>query len=177
VRAEIAPQSAQAQGALAMALFFSGRTEEATHAARQAVRLNPLSPFALLTQGRALLAQNETDEARNALQRAQALAPDLPLIDAELGAVYLRLDMPQKAEAAYRRAVEHNLESGEARSGLAVALQEQGKTTDALAMHQEALRLAPNNSSVRSNLASFYIAQGDLYAASEQLQSGGLATP
>jgi Flp pilus assembly protein TadD len=125
-----------------------------------------------MTQGRALLAQQQTDEARDALQRAQALNPNLPLIDIELGAVYLRLDMPQQAEAAYRRAVDRDTESAEAHSGLAIALQRQGKRMDALAMHQNALRMAPGNSTVRSNLASFYIEQGDLAAASAQLEEG-----
>jgi Flp pilus assembly protein TadD len=35
---QVAPHSAQAQGSLAMALFFSGRTDEATRVATQAVR-------------------------------------------------------------------------------------------------------------------------------------------
>ncbi len=44
------PHDVQAQAALAMVLFFRAKGDEASAAAARAVRLNPFSPFALLTR-------------------------------------------------------------------------------------------------------------------------------
>ncbi len=105
-----------------MILFFAGKMPEAEAAGRQAVHLNPFSPFALLTEGRTLMAVQQTDAARAAYEKAAAIAPRLWLAHEELGAVYLRLDMPKKAAEECRIALLLNPDSADAHTNLGLAL-------------------------------------------------------
>ncbi len=164
---QLAPNSSQAQSALSLALFYAGQTKEASRAAARAVQLNPESPFALLVQGQALLAQHQTDAARTTLQQAEGLAPNLPLIQSNLAAAYNRLDMPQRAEKAYRRVLEKSPDSAAAHAGLGGVLLSSGHPKEALAELQRAVELEPNNVLARANLALYNIEMGDFAAAKQ----------
>lgn len=170
-----APQSSMAHGSLAMALFFSPDPKEQSRAlgeSRQAIALNPESPFALLTEGRALLVRGRLDDARDSLQRARAFAPDLPLLDVELGQAYLRLDQLPRAEKAFHRAVLKRPNDATARAGLGLALARQGKTTEAREEYQQALETAPHNAQVLGSYAQLLIREGHLLDAEELLRGG-----
>ncbi len=170
------PNSAQTAGTLAMMLFFAGKTGEAA-AARQAVRLNPLSPFALLTEGRSLLARQQSDAARAAYEKAAALAPNLWIAHQELGLVYLRLDMPKKSEEEYHIALRLNPASADAHTGLGLSLSHQGQSAEAEAEHRQAIALDPNNATAHYNLATLLVEQGRLDAARQELEQGVQAAP
>ena len=169
--------SAQTQGTRAMVLFFAGQPEAAQGAARRAAQINPLSPFALLTEGRVLLARQQTDAARTACEKAASMAPYLPLVHQELGAVYQRLDMPRKAAEEYGIALKLAPNSSDAHTGLGLALQSQGRYAAAESEHRQALTLDPNNATAHYNLATLYIDRGRLDEARRELDSGVQSAP
>lgn len=172
---QLAPRSCMAQSVLAMTLFFSpyaNLRREALNASEIAARLDPESPFALLAQGRALLARGRVDEARNALQNARAFAPDLPLLDVELGQVYLRLDQNPRAERAFRRALQKHPDDASGHAGLGLALAQQGDFKNARVEYQRALQIAPRNALARGNYALLLIERGELKSANELLRDG-----
>ena len=171
------PDSAQAQGAWAMTLFFEGEGGKAEAASRQAARLNPQSPFALLTQGRVLLARQQIDAALASYERAAGVAPFLWLVHQELGAVYLRLDMPRKAEEEYRAALGRNGDSADALAGLGLALARQGRLAEAETALRRATAVGPDNATAHYDMATFLIERGRLDEARRELESSVRAAP
>ena len=165
------PQSAQALATLALVQFYQGEPQ-ANILAKRAIGINPYSPLALLISGRILMAQGQLDAARDELQQAKALAPELPVIDTELGQVYLRVGLVPKAEAAFRLALEKAVVSPDALTGLGICLQQQGKTAEARTAYQQALALDPHHTSAHVNLAALEMENGDLTRAAIELRSG-----
>jgi len=172
--AQIAPNSPQAQSTLAIALFFGGRSGEASQAAKRALAMNPLSPLALLAYGRAMMVEGNVDEAREAFGQAQAVAPALPIFHAELGAAFLRLDNPRRAEESYRAALQSNPASVASLVGLGVSLGAQGKTVEARANFEDALRRDPHNANARARFAGFLIEEGRLDEAQKMMLNSGV---
>jgi Flp pilus assembly protein TadD len=119
----------------------------------------------LLTQGRVLISQGDVDGARLSYSRAQALAPALPVLASELGAVYLRQGLLTKAEEQYRQAVQQSPNFADAHAGLGIVLQEQGKEEEARLQLARALEIDPNNSVARATSLGLRIAQGELNQA------------
>lgn len=70
---------------------------------REALRLNPQSGQALMELGKLLAGRGELAEARLRLEKAVAALPDSPTGHYQLGLVYKRLGLTEKAEAELAR--------------------------------------------------------------------------
>ncbi|HXV74472.1 MAG TPA: tetratricopeptide repeat protein, partial [Sphingomonadales bacterium] len=118
-------------------------------------------------------------EAAPFFERALKEQPDRPENWDKLGYCYLRLRLPEKALAAYRHALKAQTPPFEALAGAAHILTGHGKTGEARALLQQAMRLYPDNPEgwrMLSVLTDFR-AEPKVLAALEGLQSKVLHLP
>jgi len=73
-------------------------------------------------------------------------------------------------EVLWNYTLQRNPGAWPARNNLGVDLKQAGKTTEALAQYQEALKIRPNYASAYNNLGDTYLAIGDLPHARENLE-------
>lgn len=92
---------------LTSAYAYSGQLAKAQAAADRAVQLFPNDPDSYITLANGYRLQAAYDEAANALKAAAALAPDQPVIWAELGFVQQFAGNTDEAVRAFERAAEH----------------------------------------------------------------------
>jgi tetratricopeptide (TPR) repeat protein len=166
----IEPDSAQTEGVLSTVLFFEGKTGEAGAAARSALRSNPLSPFALLAEGRVLTENRQYDKACAEYEKASAIAPSVWLLHEELGNTYLQLDMPRKAAEEFQIALRLNAGTADAHVGNGEALQRLGRYDQARAEYEAAIALSPSDATARYYFAAFLVDRGDLDGALSQIR-------
>jgi tetratricopeptide (TPR) repeat protein len=164
-----------ARSALAHALFFAGQTKEALREAGRAVALaggeaDPLSPLALLVQGRVFLAQNRPDQALESFAQAAALAPDLFLAQREAGAAYARREQLGRAEVALRRAIAIRGDDAQAHALLGDVLARRGRQDESRAAFGRALEMEPGNALARALLAQSLLQEGKLKDARAELE-------
>lgn len=76
----------------------NGQYDRAEREYREAVRLDAKNAQALLELGKLLLTRGQLQEARLKLEGAAELMPDAATVHYQLGLVYTRLGMPQKAQ-------------------------------------------------------------------------------
>jgi len=127
---------------------------------REAARLAPGDAAAQERYGLAAEQARLYPEALAALDRAVAIGgPDTRRL-VEKGRVALKVGDVPAAALAYRRTLELDHDNIDALSGLGVADDLQHRHTDAQARYQDALRLAPGDWGVRSNLAISYLMSG-----------------
>ena len=86
-----------------------------------------------------------------AVEQAAAQVDD-PGIQLGLAEALLQEDNNEHAAEAFRRAFELDSESANAAFGLGTALHQLGQTTDALASWRRALRIEPNNFTIRKQI-------------------------
>ena len=109
-------------------------------------------PAARLLMGRAKLRLHDTAEALGWLESLRAEEEQRPALSLALGQTYLRCEMLPEAEAAFRRALEHDDHSAQAHDGLGVALRRQGHYEDAVYEHMRAASLQHNRAQTHTNL-------------------------
>ncbi len=146
---EIEPHDAEAHFAYAGLLEIMGRTEEALAAYFRALEFNPLHPEVSQRIGAIQLARNEPDQAIARLDQAVDLAPENGDVRLLRGRAHLMLRHTPQAIADFRTAAEHLPDRPEVYYQLALALDADHRSADALKAAEEALRLSPNYADAR----------------------------
>jgi len=181
---ELAPECAQAQASLAVALSLGANTADAQAAFEKAIRLDPSLWEAWYFYARQAFASGDLPKSRSLYEEAMRVRPEdfyAPLLVAQ---VYQELGRPEDARAARERGVglveKHiDLHPDDARAlymganGL-VALGEKGKGLD---WARRARRIDPDDPMLLYNLGCIHALAGDLEEAIDCLEraaAGGL---
>jgi tetratricopeptide (TPR) repeat protein len=136
--------------------LHSGNLPEAEKWFVQARALQPEHPAVLLAWGRlmAAKAQRSTDdgetkkqlqEARTLLEKAQAKGEESATIHTELGAIYYKLAIWEKAAESYTEALRMRRRRNDLRFSLGQAYAQLGRTAEAELKYREILSLSPDD--------------------------------
>lgn len=160
------PDIAQAHWLLAGALLNTGAVEAAEHSVRTAVRLDPRNASSAALLGEILQRQGRADEAERSLRHALALSPHHLPAATRLVELLLAQARPREAlalvdEHLQRFPRDADLLQQRARACLAL-----GERAQAIAMFQQATRIAPQSFTARLGLATA-LADDDQHQAAE----------
>lgn len=151
---------------------FAGRDElplkQARAVAEQAIRLDPYLASAQVALGFAAADLGDLPAAEAAFARAEMLEPG-PLMAYGRGYLANARGDSQAAEAAYRESLERGA-SSEVENALGSLLFRQKRHAEARLSFERAIELAPDGVFGHRNLAGVYFAEGNLQAATSQLQ-------
>ncbi|MBI4397326.1 MAG: tetratricopeptide repeat protein [Elusimicrobia bacterium] len=162
--ADLDPQSRFVHETLA---FLSLRLEELNRALAEAetvVRLSPRDPRAHIVMGRIRLARNEIKESTESFDKALELDPASD--EALLYAAHIRMqDRPEESLSYYKRFLQNNPQSVEARARLAEIQHRLGDIDSAEKSWRDVLALNPSEFSAHLALAHLYEIKKDTAAA------------
>jgi tetratricopeptide (TPR) repeat protein len=130
------------------AWLAKGDTEKAIGEFSVAAAAKVNLPLVHYFLGRAYLQQHAYAKAEAELLKDAAIEPDFPYSYEDLGLLYAQLNQPEQAEHAFRQAIEHDHSLVNSYVGLAKLYRQQGKNSEALAMLDRAVALAPQSASV-----------------------------
>ncbi len=150
---EIDPHQAGAHLAEGRVLEAQGKIDEALAAYFRSLELDPNAPAVNLRVATLQLARKQTDQALARLDQVIETAPDDPEAHHQRGLAHLELKHPTRAIADLRFAAEHLKNRPDVFYHLALALNADHKTADALRATERALKLAPEYADAR-NLSS-----------------------
>ena len=142
----LAPESAEAHGAMARVLYNQGRMPQALARYERAIELNPNYPNWHAQRGAALVTLGRADEALQPIEYAMRLSPrdpQLPLWQMLQGAAYLHGQRDAEAIEVLTRSVEGNPRSAFGRLFLACALGLSGRAAEARPHVAELQRMQP----------------------------------
>lgn len=162
---------AAAAGALVQAgnLYMStGRFDKAANAFRAAIATNPNSAEAHNGLGEALGELKQYQAALRSFQQAVNLDGSFVRARYNIGVTYDRLGQTKYAEFIYRILVRDYPDFPVAYDSLAAALSKSGRVREAIAFHQKAISLNPQDPSFHYNAAISYLMLGDVKNALEQ---------
>ncbi|MEM8944437.1 MAG: tetratricopeptide repeat protein [Planctomycetota bacterium] len=155
------PRSHVAQADLSLALFQSGKFDEARGAIERAIEIAPNRWQHHADLGIIYAAQNRDESAEQALLRAVQLAPELRQPREQLAEFYLRTNRDAEATEAFEEIAKRFPKSLTGELGKVLLLSQEGK-------HQDAVELAsflaidnPNNWRVQQVLGSAYNDSGE----------------
>lgn len=169
------PGSAPVLAGLSRAYWLQskfGRDElplkQARAVAEQAIRLDPYLASAQVALGFAAVDLGDLPAAEAAFARAEMLEPG-PLMAYGRGYLANARGDTQAAEAAYRESLERG-ESSEVENALGSLFFRQKRYAEARLSFERAINLAPDGVFGLRNLSGVYFAEGNLPAATAQLQ-------
>ncbi|HTO06471.1 MAG TPA: tetratricopeptide repeat protein [Myxococcota bacterium] len=145
-----------------------GWPRKALAAAEEAVRLGPHSAAAHIAVALSAQKVGESLRARSECERALELAPQDAWIQRLAGDVYLAQKQNVLAEKHYRQSLAISAADGAALNNLALVLNRQGKTDEALDTYRAAIRADPTLRVAKRNLRSV------LRTKSAKVSTGGL---
>ena len=119
--------------------LHSDDLKEAEKWFEQARALKPEHPAVLMAWGRLLAAKGNAKEAKELLEKSRAKGEDSATIFAEMGSVYSKLKMWDKAADSYREALRMRRRRNDWRLALGQAYAQQGKITEAERKYREVL--------------------------------------
>ncbi len=165
--AELEPNDETIRLSIAAAHLGRGALEEAEKALEEALAIEPQCAQAYVQRGRIALRRGDEQQALSHYQAAIEMDPGSvgPAAYNEIGFVHLRARRLEEAREAYRKAIEIDAFDGDAHSGLADILIEEGKLDEAGRELVVALRFDPNQPHALATLASLMIERGELVAA------------
>jgi tetratricopeptide (TPR) repeat protein/tRNA A-37 threonylcarbamoyl transferase component Bud32 len=134
--------------------------EIAERNAERAVRQNPESPGAVLSQALIYLYTGRTAEALGALRRVQQLDPGNPEVLFYEATAYRDSNRLSDEEATYRLLIRQRPNYYRAYNGLGMALRREGRNEESAAAFREATQIAPRQSLLWSNLGMAYLLLG-----------------
>jgi protein O-GlcNAc transferase len=137
---------------LAQAHLRAGRLADAQALFRLAHAADPNDSGILHVLGIVTCQLGDFTEGVSLLTRAAAAAPPVPEYQCNLGSALAKSDQPERAVAAYRKAIELNPNYPEAWSNLADVLADTGQFEDAAAAARRALALRPDFAAAQNNL-------------------------
>ncbi|QYJ20693.1 tetratricopeptide repeat protein [Achromobacter sp. ES-001] len=155
-----------------------GLLDEAEHAARRAVALEPHGAEGWNNLGIVLQEQGQLAASLECLQRVAALMPDSPQAHNNLGNTCKRLGGNAQALKHYAHALELDPDYAQALGNLALALHDQARHDEALAAIRRAIEIDPLTPEWHRHLARIEAARAELagrYAEAESLLRHALA--
>jgi tetratricopeptide (TPR) repeat protein len=111
------------------------------------------------TIGGRVATQSGRELAGRLAEEARVLSPDSPDVLSLIGDLLLDAEMPEDAEASYRKALAAHPDSSVAHHKLAEVLRLQGKFDESIAELREALRLNPKSAGAHTDLGLILRAQ------------------
>jgi len=146
--AELSPEDAEAHNNLGVALYETGRVEDAIRAYRAALKIRPkyASPYGNL--GNALARAGRIAEAVPCYRRALELNPRFAEAHTGLGSVLFRLDRIAEAQRCHEMAIQIMPELAIGHANLGDTLREQGQLSAALGCYQRAIDLGQASASL-----------------------------
>ena len=156
-----------------------GRVDEAERLLRNAVESNPQSADAHVALANVLARREQHGAATESLANAMRIDRNRRGLALNYAISCFRAGRYDEAEKSARFAVQAE-PSSPAYDALACALREQGKTADALAAAEEALRLAPDSNAAQHTKGSILLALGrnaEALAIFEDLNNRGVTAP
>lgn len=148
----VAPENDWAHRIHSIVLRNSARRHEAVAAAKEAVRLSPMTPHNWHTLASAQLNVFDLKEARADAERLRELAPSWYLSHQMLALVALKEENNKEAEACCRRELELNPNSYHGLNNLGVALLNQKRRRAAIEVFTRAAKLNPQAEIARNNI-------------------------
>ncbi|MDE2350270.1 MAG: tetratricopeptide repeat protein [Alphaproteobacteria bacterium] len=138
-----------------------GRLEEAVACYRRAIARNPLDLDAHVNLNKLLYRLKRHGEFLVSLDEAAERFPETGELPLSKGSLLFLVDRLDEAAEAYRRAAEKLAAHVTPHDGLGLIHARQGRFDEAIAAHETALRLEPENAHVWTNLADTLIRAGD----------------
>lgn len=134
-----------------------GRTEEAIRQYRLALTLNPRFPEASANLAKILLERNQTSEALAVLNDAMKNGAESGDLYFELGIAEAQGKNFERARWAFTKSVSLDPLRHEAMANIGRIAYQQGKTDEAIAQYERALRLDSRNAAYLATLGSLYL--------------------
>lgn len=106
----------------------------------------------LVQQGDQAYASERYDDALNQYKAASAILPEMSLVHADLGAVYLIQTRLPEAEAAFRLALELDPSDVDSIFNLAMVLEQGGRLNEAVEQYKEVMTRRPQDTEARDRL-------------------------
>jgi predicted membrane-bound spermidine synthase/Tfp pilus assembly protein PilF len=125
--------------------LHSDDLKEAEKWFEQARALKPEHPAVLMAWGRLLAAKGKAKEAQALLEKSKAKGEDSATIFAEMGSVYSKLKMWDKAVESYREALRMRRRRNDWRLALGQAYAQLGKITEAERKYREVLAFSADD--------------------------------
>jgi Tfp pilus assembly protein PilF len=147
---------------------------------REALRLRPDSPEALVNIGNILLGRGQYVEAEAQCRQALRLHPDFPeayVARIILGRILQRMGRLAEAEAECREALRLRPDFPDAHGTMGTILTEEKKPAEAEAEYRDALRLRPDYSEAHVNLGILLAGQGKHAEAARHIAEAFAANP
>jgi tetratricopeptide (TPR) repeat protein len=167
---ETEPTDPVARNDFGVFLARSDETDQAIEQLTEAVRLSPQSAVFHENLGRAYHKKGQAAEAEKELSEAARLSTNDPMVWNALGHLRAEQKRYDDATAAYRAAWNLDPTGEEAASGLAAALIDSGKSTEAETVLVKALEGSPKGASLWNNLGVARTRRGDYAGAVEAFQ-------
>ena len=161
--ADLQPDAADAQVALARLLAEQGRTDEAIGALQAAHARDPANPALAATLGRMLVVAHRPEAALLVFQEGLTAAPGSPSLLIGQGVALDAVGQHAAAQTAYRQVLAKDPDNVPARNDLALSLALSGELQDSIALLQRLLSAsdAADHGTVVGNLALVYGVSGD----------------
>jgi tetratricopeptide (TPR) repeat protein len=164
------PDNARAWNNLGIFEVGDGQPKKAVEAYEQALRIDPVFPFAENNLGIALVQANHLEEAIGHYQRAIQLKPDYAEAENNLGIALAHLGRMAEAMEHYQAALRLKPDYAECHYDLGNALARMGRLTEAVEQYSDALRLTPENAQAHCNMGSALLQLGQVNAAIAQYE-------
>jgi len=142
--------------------------ENAAIGFQRAVELNPNFAEAYNNLGEALGEMKQYQRAIEVFNKAVVLDPRLLKAKYNQAVSYDRMRNFRYSEFVFRTLIKNNPQYSLAYDGLAVTLSKAGRPKEAIAFHEKAIALAPQDASYYFNLGISYLMMGNAAKASEQ---------
>jgi tetratricopeptide (TPR) repeat protein len=157
---EVTPPFPRAFKAFAQYLRETGRSRDAVSVVTRLTESDP-SWDSLHLLGMTLAGSLRFAEAIGVFERCIAIAPQNAAAFNSIGACYLSMDQPRKAEEFLRKAVQRDPRNSEAIYNLGSAMMRQNRHRDAIAALEQVIALRPDFALAHANVAGALIALGD----------------
>lgn len=171
------PDHAGAIAALAECHTRQSEPIEAENLARRGLVFAPDSTALLVALAGALRSQSRHAEAVPILRRALALAGDDPRIKVALGRSLLAQNRPAEARPLFEQVLRRNTEHVGALSGMAEALEMEGRLADAHGYVLRAVAAAPDRAALHVLNARIHLRSGRLQAAEDAAAMASTLAP
>jgi len=159
------------------AYMVQRKFENAVFGFERAIQLNPNYAEAYNNLGEALGELKQYPRAIEMFGKAAALDPALLKAKYNQAVSYDRMRNFRYSEFVFRNLIKSNPTYSLAYDGLAVTLSKAGRGKEAIAVHEKAIALAPDDPSYYFNLAISYLMLGNTAKASEQQEKLKLIDP
>ena len=158
---------------LGKAWLAEGDTGKALDEFNATASARPDMPLVHYFLGRTCLERHEYSRAEAELQRDAAIEPDFAYDYEDLGALYILLSQPEKAEPFFRKAIERNDTLVNSYFGLAKLYLDSARYKEALEMVDRAAALAPTSASVHFTRGQILKHLGQSARADQEFRASG----